>query len=169
MKLNLWCWNKPKKGYINLDIVPLKWVDIVHNLETYPYPFKDNELDNIFADNILEHISDLVKFMEESNRILVNKWTIDIIVPFYTSSWAFADPTHKRFFTYNSFDYFTKDFDYNFYTNVRFKILDRKIIFTKKLKLFEFIFNKIPNIYQSFFAYIIPASWIIFKLEKNND
>ena len=60
-KLNLGCGKKILKGYINLDCVKFPGVDKVHNLNKYPWPFKDNEFDEIYCDNILEHLDGIIK------------------------------------------------------------------------------------------------------------
>ncbi|HPC10341.1 MAG TPA: class I SAM-dependent methyltransferase, partial [archaeon] len=65
MKLNIGCGKKILKGYINLDVVKLPGVDIVHDLNKYPWPFKDNYFDEIYADNVLEHLDDIIKPIEE--------------------------------------------------------------------------------------------------------
>ena len=48
MKLNIGCGKKILNGYINLDVVKLPGVDIVHDLNKYPWPFKDNYFDEIY-------------------------------------------------------------------------------------------------------------------------
>lgn len=167
MKLNLWCWKKIKEGYINCDMLKLEWVDVVHNLDQYPYPFEEGVIEEIFADQVVEHLTDLIKFMEEVHRMLKLWWTIEIRVPYYTSPWSFSDPTHKQFFTYHTFNYFTEDFDYNFYTSVRFKIISRELTFPKWFGLLWYIFNKCPLFYQKFLPFIIPAWWISYILQKD--
>jgi len=99
-KLNLGCWNKPLKWYINLDLLKLKWVDITHNMEKFPYPFKDNTFDKIFAEHNFEHILEIEKLMREIFRISKNWALVKIKVPYYTCNSSFADPTHKRFFAW---------------------------------------------------------------------
>ena len=71
-KLNLGCGKdiKPsKEGWINLDNVKLKGVDIVYNINKFPYPFKNNEFDKILCSHILEHVNDIIKTLKELSRI----------------------------------------------------------------------------------------------------
>ena len=68
-KLNLGCGQYPKPGYVNLDMVNLQGVDIIHNLNNYPYPFNENEFDEVLCHHVLEHLEDIVKPLEEIWRI----------------------------------------------------------------------------------------------------
>ena len=164
-KLNLGCGKKIKQGYINLDNKFFRGVDVIHDLDKYPYPFKDDYFDYVLCDNVLEHLDNLIKTMEELHRITKKNGTIEIIVPYFSSIGAFQDPTHRHFFTLKTFDYFTENFDYNFYTPARFKIEEKKLIFLKRLKVFEWLFNKYQNIYEVLgIPYLIPASGIKLKL-----
>ena len=43
-KLNLGCGTDIKKGYINLDVAKLDGVDVVHDINRLPLPFKENFL-----------------------------------------------------------------------------------------------------------------------------
>jgi hypothetical protein len=64
-RLNLGAGVDIKQGYINTYITPGRGIDVVHDLNTFPYPFRDNEFDEILAYSILEHVDDLVKTMDE--------------------------------------------------------------------------------------------------------
>ncbi|MCD6381657.1 MAG: methyltransferase domain-containing protein, partial [Candidatus Aenigmarchaeota archaeon] len=97
---------KKDEKVIHLDIVKLPHVEIVHDLNKFPWPFKDNEFDEIRADNVIEHLDDLVKVMEEIWRILKPKGIVKVWVPYFAHPNAFTDITHKHFFTLHSFDYF---------------------------------------------------------------
>lgn len=61
-----------------LDFDKLKNPDVVHNLNDFPYPFKDNEFDKILAFRILEHLSNPLKVMGEFYRISKHKGRIYI-------------------------------------------------------------------------------------------
>ncbi|HRT03922.1 MAG TPA: methyltransferase domain-containing protein [Candidatus Diapherotrites archaeon] len=168
MKLNIGCGKKILKGYINLDVVKLPGVDIVHDLNKYPWPFKDNYFDEIYADNVLEHLDDIIKPIEEIWRISKKNATIKIIVPFSPTIWAFVDPTHKQFYTHYTFDYFTKDNDLNYYSKARFEIVKKKIIFSKYLKVIEWIVNSnklCKKIYLHSFYTLIPPMLLYFELK----
>ena len=125
-KLNLGSGLKPEKGYINVDFVKREGVDVIHNLEKFPYPFKDNEFDEVLVDNVLEHLEDTIKVMEELHRISKHNGIIKIIVPHYSSCGAFNHLTHKRYFGSSTFDSLEED-RWQYYTKVRFKILENRL------------------------------------------
>ena len=73
-KLNLGCGRDIKKSnkeeiWINLDQFKLKGVDVAHNLDKTPWPFKSNYFDEIYARDVIEHLKDLFKTMKEIHRI----------------------------------------------------------------------------------------------------
>ena len=142
-RLEIWCWNKKiHKDSVWLDCVKLPSVDIVHDLDDFPYPFEDETFDEIYAHMVLEHVNDFMKTMKELYRILKKWWIIDIQVPYYLSTGAFSDPTHKTFFTEETFNFFMNQHDLNYYTNVRFTIL-KKELYTSS-SLFGKIRNRLP-------------------------
>ncbi len=105
-KLNLGCYDDIKKGYVNLDQEKyFPGIDVAHNLEEFPYPFKDNTFDEVYAHFVLEHISanNTEKVLEELHRICKSSALIKIFVP-YGTNWV-RNIDHKRgfnFFTFNS-------------------------------------------------------------------
>lgn len=107
--------------------------------------------------------------MEELHRICINGAKIKIITPYFSHVGASQDPSHKRFFTWKTFDYFEKGNLLCFYDLGLFKINSKKIRILESQKWIGIplskIFNKIPNLYERFFAYSIPATEIEFDLE----
>ncbi|MBU4347363.1 methyltransferase domain-containing protein [Patescibacteria group bacterium] len=161
-KLNLGCGEQKISGFIGVDRVKTSSVDVVHDLNKFPYPFKNNSISEILMDNVLEHLDDTIKVMEEMYRICKNEAIIKIYVPYYKSSGAFTDPTHKHFFTENSFQYFEKNHSYHFYTKTNIEIIKKELIAHKKFKdtkhilrnllpfkklLNQFLFNIYDEIY----------------------
>lgn len=124
LKLVLGCGIFHKPGWTNLDIVPCEGVDVVHDLNVFPYPFSTSQFRYIYAQHVLEHLNDMVSVMNEIHRILKPGGRIEIIVPYYKSKNAFTDPTHKQFFTEHSMDYFIEGENkvkIDWYTEKRYK------------------------------------------------
>jgi len=125
-KLNVGCGNEILQGYINIDVVPLDGVDVVHNLSEFPWPFEDNRFEDIRMINILEHLPDTVKTMEEIWRISKSGSRIVIRVPYWNCWKSIADPTHKTFFHEKTFEFFDPRKrpcqERPYYTNARFEI-----------------------------------------------
>ncbi len=136
-KLNLGCGNNILENYINIDMINLEGVDLVTTLEDSKLPFEDNSIDEIVCDHILEHIYNFVPLMEELYRICKNKALIYVNVPYYKYEGAFRDPTHRRFFTERTFDYFSPENKYNYYTHARFKIIKCRLTRNHKIKRFR--------------------------------
>jgi len=169
--LDLGCGNnkyKSKKDMvIGIDNVKLKNVDVIHDLNKFPYPFKKNEFDLIYTSHTLEHLDNLDKVFQELIRIIKPRGRILIRVPHFSCGVSYRDPTHKRLFSYFTFDYFT---DECFYTKSKFKIIKRRLNFTRQaLTFLNYIFNPIINIspllYERFFCWILPCAEVIAELE----
>lgn len=83
-----------------LDIQPP--CDVIHDLNDWRLPFKDNEFDEIHAYEVLEHVGrqgDVVFFFNQFRdfwRILKPDGYMCITVPMWDSVWSFGDPGHTR-------------------------------------------------------------------------
>ncbi|WP_186647712.1 class I SAM-dependent methyltransferase [Fluviispira vulneris] len=173
-KLDLGCGNSKKEGYIGVDSLSLKNVDIIHNLDRYPYPFDENEIDEIIMDNVLEHLSDPVKVLEEIYRISKNGANIIISVPYFRSVYAYIDPTHRNFFSSFWFDYFDPTniyFEKYAYAKVKFRV--KKIEFDKEFKkerirfwhrIMIYIAEKHRVFYEMRLSHLFPLNSITFEL-----
>lgn len=167
-KLTIGCGKDIKKDFVNLDVIKLPGVDIVHNLNKYPWPFKENEFEYIYCDNVLEHLEDIIKPIEEIWRISKPKAKIKIIVPIFPSVWSFCDPTHKSVYTYFTFNYFRLEDGLNYYSKARFNILKRKIIFSKLLRPIQWIVNSseiTQKIWAFYFSHLIQGKSLDITLE----
>jgi predicted SAM-dependent methyltransferase len=108
LKLDLACGNRKTAGFVGVDCTKTQDADIVHDLNKYPYPFEDNSVDEINCQHFVEHVDDLVKFMDECWRILKPEAKMNIVAPYYANMRAWQDPTHKRAISESSFLYFNK-------------------------------------------------------------
>lgn len=107
-KLDLACGQRKKEGFVGVDLIS-KEADIQHDLNVYPWPFKDNSIYEIYCSHFVEHVTDLVKFVNEMHRILMPLGTITILAPYYTSIRAWQDPTHVRAINEVTFKYFDRE------------------------------------------------------------
>lgn len=95
-------------GLTTLDMDPACAPDIVHDLSVLPYPFADNEFDEIHAYEVLEHCGrqgDWQFFFaqfQEFWRILKPSGRFVATVPMWDSPWAWGDPGHTRVITKGS-------------------------------------------------------------------
>ena len=55
-RIDLACGQNKREGFIGVDIVSAPGVDIVHDLNVYPWPFEDNSVDEINCSHYIEHI-----------------------------------------------------------------------------------------------------------------
>ncbi|MBI3034055.1 hypothetical protein HYY72_02755 [Candidatus Woesearchaeota archaeon] len=122
-KLNMGCGTDIREGYVNLDFIKNEGVDVVHDLEKTPYPFNEDQFEEVIAFNILTLIKNLSEVMEELYRISKNGAVIKIIVPHYNQHLPHTDPTTKRFFSPETFDFFSVNSSNN---------LGNKSLFVKK-------------------------------------
>jgi predicted SAM-dependent methyltransferase len=166
-KLNIGCGRDIKNDYLNLDSVKLPGVDVVHNLDKYPWPFKNNRFEEIKAFMILEHLEKWTRAMEEIHRITKNGAVTRITVPFFPSMYSVIDPTHKNFYTYGTFDYFEKKHGLNYYFKCNFKIKKKYIRFSWNpvLNLFSIPINWFPIFYSRYFSFIFPSNELYIELE----
>jgi SAM-dependent methyltransferase len=87
---------------VTLDLYQRHNPDVVHDLKVLPYPFSDNEFDEIHAYEVLEHCGrqgDYIFFFaqfQELWRILKPGGYLVGTVPLPTSPWAWGDPSHTR-------------------------------------------------------------------------
>jgi len=176
--LNVGCGNDIRKSddknvWTNLDAIKRKGVDIVHNLEKFPYPFKNEEFDLIYASHILEHLNDYVKTMKELYRILKKGGKLIVIVPHFSGETAHS-AFHKLYFKCLDFNYFTKD--YKVMSAEYFPLFSKKkvkIKFFKGFVLWNYIIEPLVNIcdftrktYEAHLCGIFPAYTIEAVLTK---
>lgn len=108
-KLNLGSGQFKKEGYINVDWDDKAHPDVKWDVSVFPYPFKDNEFQEIISEHCLEHLEDVFGVMRELHRILHVGGKLIIKVPHFSR--GFSHPEHKSGF----------DVTFPFYFNPNFK------------------------------------------------
>lgn len=137
--LELGCGSRKKNGYIGLDRYYFDGVDVVTDIDK-GLPFKDNSVDGIYSNYFMEHTTNLVHMFQEIYRVCKAGAVVTMTVPYYTSINAFKDPTHKQFFTEETFKYFSKNKWYgsDYKINTDFKVLNIEYHDSRLVKVLPF-------------------------------
>jgi len=186
-ELDLGCGRRKSPHAVGVDIAVDSDADSICDLNKTPYPFKDNSFDKIRAADVLEHLDDVLKVMEELYRISKPGAKINIASPHFTSHNFYTDFTHKRAFGVRSFDFFSSQpstLVKYMPTKARFKIIKKLIEPNPFVFTFGDKIKKIPNvplrciinlnaftqdIYERFFAFIFTSEGVHFELEVIKD
>lgn len=120
MKLDIACGQRKQDGYTGIDWADVPGVDIVHDLNVYPWPIETGSVEVAFCSHYIEHIpmqfithdgrnkEAFFAFFDEVYRILAPGGQITIIAPWHASTRAWQDPTHRRAISDVSFLYLNK-------------------------------------------------------------
>jgi len=165
-KLDLGCGPRNKQeGSSGLDIRPAPHVDVVHDLNIYPYPFEDNEFDHIEMSHVIEHMKRPLNTMSEAHRIAKPGATIRVITPHYTSQLSYGDMEHFHRFGFITF--------LSLKNTSMFKIKKHKIHFTDLYKVLgiSLLANLGPRRWEKYFSFIFPALYVevILEVVKSED
>jgi SAM-dependent methyltransferase len=102
-------------GIVTLDADARLEPDVVCTLGVDPLPFADDSVDGAIAIHVLEHIgrqgetTEWFQFWEELYRVLRPQGVLTFESPLYSSVWAWADPTHSRALSPQSFVYMSQN------------------------------------------------------------
>lgn len=130
VRLDLGCGLRKEPGFTGLDRLALPGVDIVCDLDREAIPLADDSVAEVHSRHFLEHVADLLAVMQEIWRVCRPGARVRIAVPYFNAIGAFRDPTHRRFFTWETFEHFTDSGSVpSFYAEARFRIVRRRIRF----------------------------------------
>lgn len=115
MKIDLGCGRYKTPEYIGVDMYADVEPDILCDFEKEKLPFENRSVDEIVSNHVFEHIQDLGRLMKECHRVLKVNGKLIIKVPYWMSEGAFRDPTHVRFFSDKSFDYWDPECEVSYY------------------------------------------------------
>ena len=167
--LEIGCGTRKAEGAVGLDLLDLPGVDIVHDLEVFPWPVEDGAFDRVLCYHVLEHVRDICGVMDELHRVTAPGGRVHIIVPYFARYSAFKDPTHVRFCTFESFKYFvegTKDRD-RAYSKRPFRYAKHELVFRHGLRgtLGKLIFRLSRKRYERHWSMFFPARLLEIELE----
>jgi SAM-dependent methyltransferase len=113
---------KQGKQWFGIDYRKLPGVDLVQDLESFPWALPSNSFDIAISSHVVEHISPahgvFISWMNEAWRILNPGGQFIIGAPYATSVGMLRDPTHCNFVneeTWSYFDPYDQFFNGNLY------------------------------------------------------
>ena len=115
IKLDLGCGRYKEPGFIGVDKYKIVNPDIVCDIEIEKLPFDDSTVAKIRSSQVFEHIVKLNEVLAECHRVLKPDGVLEIEVPYWSSEGAFRDPTHVRFFSEKSFEYWRPESECAYY------------------------------------------------------
>jgi SAM-dependent methyltransferase len=110
-----------------LDITKIPWGETI-STRFGEIKVEQGMFTKIIANDVLEHIPDLVKAMTNCKDLLVEGGEFHIHVPYDLSLGAWQDPTHVRAFNENSWLYYT---DWHWYLGWKDKFVVKELQFVK--------------------------------------
>jgi SAM-dependent methyltransferase len=181
--LDVGCGNAKTEGAIGIDANANTDADIVHDLNVYPWPLENDWFDRIICSHIVEHVADLVCFMEEVHRVGQPGARVEIVTPHFSSRFSYTDPTHVRHLGLRSFDYFmsrrtlrhtfiTRAFETqyavpDFYVRPLFRLVRSHLRLARPFRLtgLQWLANRFPDFYELYLTFLFPARDLYFELE----
>jgi SAM-dependent methyltransferase len=96
IRLDIGCGGNKNEGFVGMDKRSVEGVDIVHDLEVFPYPLEDECCLTIVGSHIVEHIKPWLMndFMNELWRIMKPGGQLAFAHPYGVNPLFVQDPTH---------------------------------------------------------------------------
>jgi len=182
--LDVGCGNTKVEGAIGVDQFKSNSVDVVHDLNIYPWPFETESFDRIIFCHSISHFNNISQTLIECHRLLKPGGYVEIVAPHFTSDNYNTDPTHRFPLGYRSMFYFCRNvqFKYKYIPeNICFEI-ESVVISFREVKTswretvkanpissigIERLVNKYPRFYERFICWLFPASEIYYLMKKS--
>ncbi len=148
-------------GAVGIDANSKTNAEIIHNLESFPWPVRDSAYDLILLSHVLEHLTDTERTLREIVRIGKRGAHIVIQIPYFRSPDAYADPTHKHFFTIGSEPFLLIEG----LTKVGFWIGWPHASKNPLKEAFKRFSHAYPSLYESHLSLLFPAECLTWELE----
>lgn len=112
MKLNMGCGNNKKPDFVNVDMFEECEPDVLFDLESTPWPWLDDSVDEVLFNHSLEHIGAETKvflaIIQELYRVCMKDALLRVNVPHPRHDNFITDPTHVRIITPDVLGMFSK-------------------------------------------------------------
>jgi SAM-dependent methyltransferase len=175
--LDIGCGTNKIPGAIGMDVNPRSAADVIHDLDDLPYPFSDNQFDEVIGRHVIEHVRDPMAVVTELHRITRPGGLVKLIAPHWTNPDFATDLTHRNHLNSYSFRNLIVGREvFPFYTEVRFRERKTRVTVLNLWKPFGFeLLINLDNYYprmrflrkfwEQYLNAIVRGKEISFELE----
>lgn len=169
--LDVGCGLNKRPGAVGIDRNPRTAADVLCDLDHFPWPFRDSAFDELYAVHVIEHVSDVVRTVEEFHRLVRPGGRIHIVTPHYTDFSSFCDPTHRWHLNSFSFRYFGAGhggFGYYSEARLREKKVRLRLLALWRWLGFELLVNAWPRFrlfWEHYLCFVVRGKVIEFDFE----
>jgi SAM-dependent methyltransferase len=175
--LDIGCGTNKIPGAIGMDVNRRSAADVIHDLDDIPYPFPDNQFDEVVGRHVIEHVRDPLAVVMELHRITRPGGLVKLIAPHWTNPDFATDLTHRNHLNSYSFRNLIEGREvFPFYTEVRFRERLTRVTVLNLWKPFGFellinLDNSFPSLrffrkfWEQYVNAIVRGKEIIFELE----
>lgn len=184
--IDVGCGESKVAGSIGLDLLEHENVDIVGNAVDALRCFPESSVDAIVTRHFVEHADDLVLLLREFVRVTRPGGSIEIVAPHFSNPYFYSDPTHRTFFGLYTFCYFaTSDLfsrtvpTYSLLPGLKLVRVDlvfkspRPFYVRYGIKRIAGVFfnscTYMRELYEEFFAFVIPCYEVRYQLLRTSD
>lgn len=156
--LDVGCGSNKYPGAIGIDISDETSADVVHDLDTFPWPLEDDSFDQILLQDVVEHLHDLYAVFGELHRVSRPGARLQLRTPHFSSVLAYSDPTHVHFFSVAAIRALANP-GFQHYTAARFQAVSVSLDLWLPFRMLgiEALANRHTEIYERYFAFRFPA------------
>ena len=165
MKLNLGCGNQIRPGFVGVDRHVCDAAEVLCDLAGR-LPFQGDSVEEIWMDNVIEHVVDTGALMSEIARVCVAGARVTIRTPHFSSLASYRDPTHVHHLAYSSMGHFESE-AHRHYTGGGFRLVRRHLSFAGgPLGLVgRLVFAISSDVWEKQLCFVFRGSTLTFELE----
>jgi SAM-dependent methyltransferase len=156
--LDVGCGSAKLPGATGLDISAETAADIVHDLDDLPYPIEDSSFDHILLQDVIEHVREPIRVLEELHRIARPGGRIQLRTPHFSSALAYGDPTHRHYLSTLAVRSLAEP-RFAHYTDVRFRVVRITLDMWLPFRLLGIgvLANCAQETYEKYLAFMLPT------------
>jgi SAM-dependent methyltransferase len=165
--LDVGCGSSKYPGAVGVDISPDTDADHVVDLDHPPYEaLETGAFDQILCQDVIEHVDEPLRVMEELHRIAAPGARIQLRTPHFSSLLAYGDPTHRHYFSAMAVRSLAEP-RFSHYTPIRMEVVHVTLDFWTPFRLLGIaaVANRFPETYERYFAFRFPAMNIRAEFE----